>query len=204
MDEESRVNEIERLRSQVRALEIEARTSQLTGLPNKAQFDADEALGWSGVGAMNMDGLKRLNAFVGHDGADAVLRAIGEALAERDGADVRFYHRSGDEFAARFKNKNIAKALLADIQQELADTKITITGVDSDGAAGTWIYEDPEFHSAPEQLMKPQTPPPPETKPNGSNPGSANPPVMMGLLTGSSKLPPPLTNIKVVVTRPKR
>lgn len=115
--------EIQRLRGRVAELERETRTNPLTGLPNKAAFEADEALGWPSVVAIDMDGLKRLNDSVGHENADAVLRALGRELDALAGDDARFYHRSGDEFAARFKDPDQAAEVMASLQTDLEGLK---------------------------------------------------------------------------------
>ncbi len=79
--------------------------NQVTGLPNKAQFDLDLRR-WPAdqpcaVLAMDIDGLKSMNQQFGHDGADDLIRGVALLLeayaADHDGFCV--YHRSGDEFA---------------------------------------------------------------------------------------------------------
>ena len=123
LPKDARDAEIAALRARVQELEQGARTNQLTGLPNKAAFEADEALGWPAVVAIDMDGLKRLNDTVGHENADAVLRALGRELDALASDSIRFYHRSGDEFAARFKNKADAETVMAELQSDLEGLK---------------------------------------------------------------------------------
>lgn len=115
--------EIQRLRARVQELEQGALTNPLTGLPNKAAFEADESLGWPTVVAIDMDGLKRLNDSIGHENADAVLRALGRELDALASDTVRFYHRSGDEFAARFKSAADAETVMAELQSDLEGLK---------------------------------------------------------------------------------
>lgn len=123
LPQDERDAEIERLRARVQELEQGARTNPLTGLPNKAAFEADEALGWPSVVAIDMDGLKRLNDTVGHENADAVLRALGRELDALASDTARFYHRSGDEFAARFKDPAAAATVMAELQADLEGLK---------------------------------------------------------------------------------
>jgi diguanylate cyclase (GGDEF)-like protein len=119
----------EELIARVKQLETEARVSPVTGVRNQKAFDEDASLNWPTVSAIDMDGLKRLNDAVGHEAADKVLKALGAALiqAQAEGDAVRFYHRSGDEFAARFKESTHAEAFMARVQEELEHVGIKIT-----------------------------------------------------------------------------
>lgn len=116
-----------KLEARIAALEKEQRTSEVTGLRNKKAFDEDAALGWSTAGAADMDGLKKLNDTVGHEAADIVLKTLGEVLKEHESDTVRFYHRSGDEFAARFQNADEAAKVMAEVQDRLDNTKVSFT-----------------------------------------------------------------------------
>ena len=128
-------SEIEALRakvkeqeSQIHGLNAELRTSEVTGLRNKRAFDEDASLGWPVVAAMDMDGLKKLNDTIGHEQADIVLKTLGETLlkAQGEGDNVRFYHRSGDEFAGRFKNEAEAESFMTQLQQALESVNIEL------------------------------------------------------------------------------
>ncbi|WP_199097240.1 diguanylate cyclase [Dyella sp. ASV21] len=114
-----------KLEARIAQLEQEQRTSEVTGLRNKKAFEEDTALGWSTVGAADMDGLKKLNDHVGHAAADVVLKALGEMLKGYESDTVRFYHRSGDEFAARFKNTDEAAKIMADVQAKLDAAQVS-------------------------------------------------------------------------------
>lgn len=120
-------SEVEKLRARVADLERERTTSDITGLRNKKAFDDDAKLGWSHVGAADMDGLKALNDTIGHEAADTVLKALGTHLKGLEGDDVRFYHRSGDEFAARFKDAETAERTMRDVQSALDSVRIELT-----------------------------------------------------------------------------
>jgi GGDEF domain-containing protein len=132
-------SEIERLRTRLAETEAkleraekELRTSPLTGLRNKRAFDEDESLGWPGVAAVDMDGLKRLNDYLGHELADTVLKQLGGVFlkAEGQGDNIRFYHRSGDEFAVRFKNAEEAEPIMAELQKALDSAILSLKASD--------------------------------------------------------------------------
>lgn len=133
--------EIERLRARVAELERELRTDALTGLRNQRAFEEDEALGWPAVAAADMDGLKRLNDSIGHEAADQVLRALGGIFLASEGEGIRFYRRSGDEFAARFQSAEAADRVMADIQARLEQVAIDFDVADAAGAVRSLRYE---------------------------------------------------------------
>lgn len=139
--ENPRTAEVLRLTDRVQQLERQLRTDSLTGLPNKEAFDADASLGWGTVVAIDMDGLKRLNDSVGHEAADEVLRALGDELRAASGRDARFYRRSGDEFAGRFRDPAEAERVLADLQQSLDGLELTIDVSDDAGDVRSYTYQ---------------------------------------------------------------
>lgn len=139
--ENPRTAEVLRLTDRVQQLERQLRTDSLTGLPNKEAFDADASLGWGTVAAIDMDGLKRLNDSVGHEAADEVLRALGDELRAASGRDARFYRRSGDEFAGRFRDPAEAERVLADLQQSLDGLELTIDVSDDAGDVRSYTYQ---------------------------------------------------------------
>ena len=136
-----RTAEVMRLTDRVQQLERQLRTDSLTGLPNKDAFEADASLGWSTVAAIDMDGLKRLNDSLGHEAADEVLRALGDELRTASGTDARFYRRSGDEFAGRFRDPAEAERVLSDLQQALDGLELTIDVADDAGAVRSYTYQ---------------------------------------------------------------
>ena len=131
---------VEYLRQRIAELETELRTDRLTGMRNQRAFDEDEALGWPSVAAADMDGLKRLNDAIGHEHADTVLRALGAVLLDYEVDGVRFYRRSGDEFAARFADPDNAAKVMADVQQRLEQVAIDIDVAGLDGAVRSLTY----------------------------------------------------------------
>lgn len=139
-------SEIESLRA--RLAEAEAalgqerqmrRTSDLTGLRNKLAFEEDADLGWDGVVAIDLDGLKRMNDQLGHEGADEVLRVVGAQLSREESDSVRFYHRSGDEFAARLEDSEAATGIMQRIQDALEATAIEIDVTGADGQVRSYV-----------------------------------------------------------------
>ena len=197
---DERDSEIARLRARVEELEQGAKVNPLTGLPNKQAFDADEALGWKGVAAIDMDGLKRLNKLIGHEGADVVLKALGDELGRIASDTLRVYHRSGDEFAARFKDPAAGAKALTTLQQDLDGLVLRLGGRWKTAPARSTVYRASASLSAWEPPMKPQTPPPPAAKPNASPPDSANPPVKTVPAAGLGSLPPFKEGTKLTVT----
>lgn len=134
-------SEIDRLRARVAELESELRTDRLTGMRNQRAFEEDEALGWETVGAADMDGLKRLNDAIGHEHADTVLRALGGILLNAEADGVRFYRRSGDEFAARFEDPAAADRIMREVQQRLENVAIDLDVADAAGNIRQLTYE---------------------------------------------------------------
>ena len=132
--------EIARLRAENEALKRAANTNPVTGMPNKAAFEADEALGWPTVAAIDMDGLKRLNDAIGHEAADKVLKRLADELNALAGDRARFYHRSGDEFAARFADPKEGAALMAEAQASLDEITVHLSGV-VDGQPQEYVYQ---------------------------------------------------------------
>lgn len=133
--------EIEQLRRRVLELETELRTDPMTGLANQRAFDEDASLTWPAVAAADMDGLKRLNDSIGHEAGDQVLRTLGAVLMNAQTDGVKFYRRSGDEFAARFADPAQAEAIMADLQQRLESVNVEIDVTAADGSVRSYVYE---------------------------------------------------------------
>lgn len=133
--------EARRLRGKIGALETELRTDRLTGMRNKRAFDEDAELGWPAVVAIDMDGLKRLNDAIGHEAADNVMRALADELRGAEGEGARFYRRSGDEFAARFRDPADAETAMQDLQTALEDMRVQLDVADADGRVRSYTYE---------------------------------------------------------------
>lgn len=127
--------------AQIRKLEGELRTDQLTGLRNKRAFDEDASLGWPSVVAIDMDGLKRLNDAIGHEAADDVMRALADELRGAEGDGARFYRRSGDEFAARFRDPADAESTMQALQQALEGIDVELDVADDAGNVRSYTYQ---------------------------------------------------------------
>lgn len=102
------------------------RTSEVVpALGNRIAFEEDSknsALGFKHFAEMDLDGLKGFNTFLGYHAGTNAIRRVGEHLAEHQRVSqdtVRFYHTSGDEFFALFKNPEDAGPALAQIKGEL-------------------------------------------------------------------------------------
>jgi diguanylate cyclase (GGDEF)-like protein len=91
------------LRSAHQSSERDARTDELTGLPNRrglledleARIGRDEAFV---LVLADLNGFKHYNDTFGHQAGDALLRRLGQKLAERCGSHAVAARLSGDEF----------------------------------------------------------------------------------------------------------
>ena len=121
------------------AAEAEARTDQLTGLPNRRYFDEyctlvasrRRASDRSAILAVDVDHFKRVNDMYGHHIGDQVLRAIGDAIqtSVRD-EDVPARY-GGEEFIVLLRNPTAGVALEVGerIRQTVHDTDLIDAGV---------------------------------------------------------------------------
>lgn len=114
--------EIERLRKA-------AATDELTGLPNKASFAADEAAGNLQASRvhMDLDNFKKVNDTKGHQAGDLFLQKAGPLLKdafERVGGKV--YRTGGDEFTGTAPSHALADKAMAEVRANLKATKITV------------------------------------------------------------------------------
>jgi diguanylate cyclase (GGDEF)-like protein len=94
--------------TRIRAISLEALRYPLTGLWSKVRFRQDltaevARIGQGGgpvhVVALDLDGFKRINDTLGHEGGDSVLRTFAASLSENAASTGTAYHLSGDEFA---------------------------------------------------------------------------------------------------------
>ncbi len=121
------------------AAEVEARTDQLTGLPNRRYFDEYCTLVASrrrasdrvAILAVDVDHFKRLNDMYGHQVGDQVLQAISNAiqLSVRDEDLPARY--GGEEFMVLLRNPTAGVALEVGerIRQTVRDTDLIDAGV---------------------------------------------------------------------------
>ena len=96
-----------------------ARTDRVTGLPNRAAFEAalaDAAAHAASEGhplslaICDVDGLDLVNRAEGHDAGDAFLRKIAATLSALPGCSVYVSHNRGFEFIALFAGATPAQA----------------------------------------------------------------------------------------------
>ena len=85
-----------------------ARTDILTGLGNRRAFDIDlqreldksrETTETTAIAMIDLNGLKKVNDFRGHDMGDSLLRQFGSALSSKLRRQDKAYRFGGDEFA---------------------------------------------------------------------------------------------------------
>jgi diguanylate cyclase (GGDEF)-like protein len=121
------------------AAETEARTDQLTQLPNRRYFDEYCALVASrrrasdraAILAVDVDHFKRLNDMYGHHVGDQVLRAIANAIqvsVREEDLPARY---GGEEFMVLLRNPSAGVALEVGerIRQSVRDTNLIEAGV---------------------------------------------------------------------------
>lgn len=127
--------------TRLRALEHLSRHDPLTGLPNRAAFEAEMAAllnsenrtsdhRWPAVMVIDLDGFKPINDSYGHDAGDSVLRHVGARL-EDIARDRGFAARiGGDEFALGLKGVTGRQEALeiADAIQRTIQTPIRGSG----------------------------------------------------------------------------
>jgi diguanylate cyclase (GGDEF)-like protein len=93
-----------RVQRQADALASQARTDELTRLPNRRSWDAElrracEGEGPVAVALLDLDHFKRLNDTEGHPAGDRVLRAVAAAWSARLPAGAFLARHGGEEFA---------------------------------------------------------------------------------------------------------
>ncbi len=121
------------------AAELEARTDQLTQLPNRRYFDEYCKLLASrrrstdrvAILAVDVDHFKRLNDLYGHQVGDVALRAIANAIqisVREEDVPVRF---GGEEFVVLLRNPSAGVALEIGerIRQSVRDLDLSESGV---------------------------------------------------------------------------
>jgi GGDEF domain-containing protein len=102
-------------------------TSPKTGLPNERAYN--EAPRKAVQVRSDLDGLKWVNDYLGHEAGDELIKAKGQALAD-EGIDA--YHISGDEFYSQFDSPAAARESMARVQDRLKRATIEVTGPDGD------------------------------------------------------------------------
>ena len=107
------------------ALRQEARTDDLTGLPNRraVRERLTELTGNSepfAVAVMDLDDFKNVNDSLGHEAGDLLLRTVSLRLlraANKFGGDVQMFRLGGDEFAAVVTDVEVLEQLAMEIRR---------------------------------------------------------------------------------------
>lgn len=120
----------------IKYLRQERITNPMTGMPNKVAFDEDASLGWDHEAALDMDGLGFYNDVIGHVFTDELIKEIGRVIGSKSGEQVRFYHRSGDEFAGRGVTAPELNQQIKAAENDLID--VTFKGVAIDAAGSEY------------------------------------------------------------------
>lgn len=114
VDRERMVTELQRANEELKVLAL---TDWLTGLPNRralmielrrALARAQRASTWVMIGAIDLDGFKRINDEQGHEAGDAFLREITLAVTRSLRAGDVLGRMGGDEFAVVMTGPSLA------------------------------------------------------------------------------------------------
>ena len=141
----------------------EARTDELTGLPNRrsvveeleAQQEQLTASGRLAVLVVDLDRFKEVNDSLGHAAGDAVLRQVGPRLAARLRPDDVLGRMGGDEFVVLLHDVDVDEALL--VAERLVDalrTPFVIGALALTVDASTGVAVGPLHSSSPEELLQ--------------------------------------------------
>lgn len=131
MTPEEKDRELEELRK-------ERLTSDITGLPGKKAFREDAATmaeSHPHVGFADIDDFKEFNTILGEDPVDEkVLPMVGEAFqraaSKEPAGSIKVYHRSGDEFWFRAKDKAAITRVVNRVNDELKTAVFTAEAPD--------------------------------------------------------------------------
>jgi GGDEF domain-containing protein len=93
-----------------------ARTSPLTGLPNKLAYEESKKLPVQIFA--DIDGLKKINDTQGHEAGNVAIKAMADAIAKHTDA---VYHISGDEFHAQAESRVEARRVMDAARATLAE-----------------------------------------------------------------------------------
>jgi len=104
----------------------------LTRLRNRKAFYEDVDYYKSGITAaasVDMNGLKRINDYMGHDAGDQALQTIGESMLAVSGDFAICYRMGGDEFMILFlgSGEETVAATLEKIRLDLKDKNISVS-----------------------------------------------------------------------------
>ena len=140
-----------------------AYTDSLTGLANRRAFERDleqafiDHEGERGAGAsitvasFDLDGLKRANDTLGHDGGDALLSCFGRHLAAHFGPIGRSYRIGGDEFAVIVVRPVSDQGIQEALQQVMRGVRGDGHGLDGTSVG---VARSPEDATTPGDLLR--------------------------------------------------
>jgi len=140
----------------------ESRHDPLTGLPNRAEFQARlgqvlerDGRARAAVLFMDLDRFKDVNDTLGHHAGDLVLCEVAERLADHLDADSTIARLGGDEFAVVLPDHDLAEALrVAQRLRRLLERPVAVEGVSVDVGVSIGVSLAPRDGSAPGVLMR--------------------------------------------------
>jgi len=120
---------LEEAKVRIEVLNKQLRTCEITGLGNLKSFEEDEKLGWSTVVAIELVNLHGMQNSIGHAAAERFLMLVGSSILKlSEGKNTfRIYYRYGDEFAARFKNRDEVDPFMALLKAALQSLDVGFT-----------------------------------------------------------------------------
>ena len=139
---------------------LEARTDELTGLPNRRRFlemlgtilDADAS---ATVMIVDLDRFKQINDSLGHSVGDTLLEVIGARLASRlRGADTLIARLGGDEFAVLTDGEDeVRAAAVATRMRDVIREPVVLSGLTLSVDASVGIAYSPAHGTTWESLL---------------------------------------------------
>jgi diguanylate cyclase (GGDEF)-like protein len=103
-------------------------TDELTGIPNLRAYNEAESTHAGHHVAADMDNVKWVNDFIGHDAGNELIRAMATALYEEAKArGARAFRVGGDEFSVLSHDQKQADAVMQAATERLARSDVTAT-----------------------------------------------------------------------------
>lgn len=150
----------------IEALQRQATTDPLTGLPNRASFlaqldDSRRGSGLLAVAIFDLDGFKSVNDTFGHHAGDEVLHAVGARMLTALRAGDTLGRLGGDEFAllVQASSREEIRLRVEGVLQAIARQPVVVDGTahDLDATAGLAFAEPGQGGSAGQLLARADT-----------------------------------------------
>ncbi|AWT34756.1 hypothetical protein GCM10008956_28960 [Deinococcus arenae] len=145
----------------IEALQRQATTDPLTGLPNRASFlaqleDSQRAAAPLGVAIFDLDGFKAVNDTFGHHAGDEVLHAVGARMLAALRAGDTLGRLGGDEFAllVQAPSREEMRLRVEGVLHAITSHPVTVDGAAHDlNATAGLAFCEPGDPTTPGQLL---------------------------------------------------